>query len=89
MEKPKYRAPCLNIDGSFIKAPSFKIAGRVNERLARKMDASRIIDEINSDAECIRDYYYETKCDEPPESEGQRRRRLWRNRAFHFRGEEL
>ncbi len=86
MESSKYMPPCLNIDGSFISASQFLIAQRTNERLARKMDAAKILDELEAELWILD----EPECLLPPtESEGARRRRLYRNQAFHFRGEEL
>lgn len=83
MERPKCMPPVLNCDGTFISAPSFKIAGRVNERLARKMDAAKILDELESGLWDLD----ETGCHEP--NEWSKRKRLWVNQAFHYgRGQE-
>lgn len=76
--------PCLDTDGAFLSAPSFKIARRVNERLARKMDAAKILDELErglwdmDEARCSEDYKIYKE-----------RKRLYENQEFHFAEDEI
>jgi len=48
---PEYMPPILDVKGDFIKASDLltrlKIVKGQNERLARKMDAAKILDELN------------------------------------------
>ena len=60
-----------------------KIIKAQNERLARKMDAARILDEFARDDEAIRDYYYAPKV-----PSFQILKRSYDNQAFHFKDEE-
>ena len=60
-----------------------RISMEENERLARKMDAAHILDEIDRDDEAIRDYYYAPKV---PSFEILKR--SYDNQAFHFKDEK-
>ena len=83
----EFMAPVLDVNGKLIKGSSLDkrltIIARENERMARKMDAAHILDEINRDDEAIRDYYYAPKV---PSFEILKR--SYDNQAFHFKDEE-
>ncbi len=81
MERPKYKPPMFEVSDFTGFVSARRIAAEQNERLARKMDAAKIIDEINSDAEAIRDYYYAPKV----VPSFRIRKQSWDNQCFHFR----
>ncbi len=82
-EKSQYMPPILNVTGGFITA---RIAMQQNERLARKMDAAKFLDEAN---EGLWDLTWcmdeESKAKEPS---FKIRKRQWDNQAFHFKDEQ-
>ncbi len=84
MEKPKSKPPMFEVSDFTGWVSTRRIAAEQNERLARKMDAAKIIDEIESDAECIRDYYYAPKV----VPSFRIRKQSWDNQCFHFRDEK-
>ncbi len=82
-EDRKYLPPILDVSGKFIVAPDFTtalVAKRTNERLARKMDAAKLLDELERGLW----YFDEPGC----EPSFRIRKRLWKNQEFHFRDEE-
>ena len=96
---PDYMPPVLDISGHFITANQFrlkttiqkkrfrttsqKIAARENERVAKNMDAARILDEINRNDPAVRGYF-----NAPKVPSFQILKRSYDNLAFHFRDEK-
>ncbi len=78
--------PCLDVKGNFITA---KVVLRTNDKLARKIDAGLILDELNRGLwkwDDDREHYLALKWKvESMESTWKKRKTEWDNRAFHFK----
>lgn len=78
--------PCLDIKGNFITA---KIALRTNERIAKKIDAGKILDELNRGLWKWDDAKEEIAAIEwkvaNMESEWKKRKANYDSQAFHFK----
>ncbi len=79
---PEYMPPILTVEGDFISAKAemknrLRIIGQQNERLARKMDAAKFLDEAKRGL-----------WNDPKVPSFQILKRSYDNQAFHFKDEK-
>lgn len=75
--------PCLNVDGTFINAPDFTIAARVNERIFARIERGKKVDAFIRELETC-DYIELEEIDVKNIMSHTERKRKWDNMSFHF-----